>query len=258
MQKTKYYKCPECKKVYNSLKPWSNHILAAHREILPDGWTPGRYFYFLQTKKDKGSCIVCHRETEWLESRMKYARFCNDPKCKEEYRTQFKNRMISKYGRVTLLTDPEQQRKMLLAKKNTKYYDFSDGSRVPYSSSYEGHFLMILDHLFRVTGNDIMGPSPHTYYYDYTNPNDIENEGRKFYIPDFWIPSLQLEIEIKQNTSTHPKILRVDKVKEQEKDEMMKTIPGINYLKIVDKNYDEFYRFIINYKQRNLKDDDIN
>ena len=255
MQKVKYYKCPECKKVYNSLKPWETHMENCHPELIPDGWTPARYFYFLQTKKDHGSCIICKNNTEWLESRMKYARFCNNPKCKEIYREQFKNRMIKSYGKITLLNDPEQQRKMLLAKKNSGYYELSDGSKIEYASSYEHHFLMMIDHLFRITGNDIMGSSPHTYYYDYINPEDKENEGKKFYIPDYYFPSMNLEVEIKQNTSTHPKILRIDKVKEKCKDDMMKTIPGINYIKIVDKNYEEFFKFIIDFKNRSLSDD---
>ena len=257
MQKTKYYRCPECRKVYNSLTPWSTHMMNCHSDVIPEGWTPARYFYYLKTKKDHGSCIICKHDTEWLESRMKYARFCNNPKCKESYREQFKNRMISKHGVVTLLNDPEQQRKMLLAKKNSGYYELSDGTKIEYLSSYEQHFSMILDHLFRITGNDIMGPSPHTYYYNYTNENDKENEGRKFYIPDYFIPSMNLEIEIKQNTSTHPKILKIDKVKEKEKDEMMKSIPGINYLKITDKNYDEFFKFMIDYKSRVVSDDTV-
>lgn len=256
MQKVKYYKCPSCKKVYNSLTPWCTHMTNCHPELIPPSWTPTRYFYYLQTKKDRGSCIICKGETEWLESRMKYARFCNNPKCKEAYREQFKNRMINSYGKVCLLDDPEQQRKMLAAKKNSGYYEFSDESKVEYVSSYEQHFLMMLDHLFRITGNDIMGPSPHTYYYEYKNPEDRENEGRKFYIPDYYIPSLNLEIEIKQNTSTHPKILKIDKVKEKCKDEMMKSNPAINYIKIVDKNYDEFFKFIIYNKDNVNKEDD--
>lgn len=255
MQKTKYYRCPECKKVYNSLKPWSTHMENCHPNLIPEGWTSARYFYFLQTKKDRGSCIICGNETDWLESRMKYARFCNNPDCKEKYREQFKSRMINSYGKVTLLNDPDQQRKMLLAKKNSGYYELSDGSKVEYVSSYEQHFLMMIDHLFRINGNDIMGPSPHTYYYNYVNPEDRENEGQKFYIPDYYFPSMNLEVEIKQNTSTHPKILRVDKVKEKCKDEVMNNNPTINYIKIVDKNYDEFFKFIINFKERSLSDE---
>ena len=46
-----------------------------------------------------------------------------------------------------------------------------------------------------------------------------------------------------------------EEVKEKCKDDMMKTIPGINYIKIVDKNYEEFFKFIIDFKNRSLSDD---
>ena len=56
MQKVKYYRCPACKKVYNSLKPWSNHMLTAHKELIPEGWSSARYFYYLQTGKEHHRC----------------------------------------------------------------------------------------------------------------------------------------------------------------------------------------------------------
>ena len=46
------------------------------------------------------------------------------------YREQFKKRMIDKYGRVHLLNDPEQQRKMLQNRKISGYVEFKDG-KVP-------------------------------------------------------------------------------------------------------------------------------
>lgn len=243
MIKVKNYKCPNCGKVFQGIKVWGNHMEKEHPGEIPEGWTPARYFYYLQTGKKAGKCVMCKRETEWNESTFKYNRFCNDPKCKERYRDQFKNRMIGKYGKVTLLNEPDQQRKMIMQKKNSGYYDFPDG-KVGYSSSYEFDFLKMCDTFLHMSAQDIMQPSPHTYYYDYVNPEDPENEGKKFYIPDYFIPSLNLEIEIKQNTSTHPKILKIDKVKEREKDAVMSTVAGINYIKISDKTYDEFFALI--------------
>lgn len=244
MQKVKNFKCPVCKKVFQSLKAWSNHMLKDHPEVIPEGWTPARYFYYIQTGKSGAQCVICKNPTEWNESTCKYERFCTNPKCKEEYKRIFRERMINRYGKVTLLNDPEQQRKMLLAKKNSGYYNFP-GGKVEYASSYELDFLKMLDTFLHLSNRDIMGPSPHTYYYDYKNPKDKENEGRKFYIPDYYIPSLNLEIEIKQNTSTHPKILMIDKVKEELKDKMMLEMPGIRYIKIVDKDYREFFKLLI-------------
>ena len=72
MQKVKYYRCPACKKVYNSLKPWSNHMLTAHKELIPEGWSPARYFYYLQTGKEHGSCIMCPQDTDVVVSTMTY------------------------------------------------------------------------------------------------------------------------------------------------------------------------------------------
>lgn len=236
-----------------SLQTWVNHLEKQHPGQIPDKFTPAQYFYYLQTGKDSGSCIMCHRPTDWNEASCKYNRFCNDPKCKEEYRELFKKRMLGKYGKVHLLNDPNQQRKMLAAKNNSGEYQFADGGKVPFVSTYERDFLVMLDTFLHWNSSDIMGPSPHTYYYNYKNPEDKENEGEKFYIPDFFIPSLNLEIEVKQNTSTHPKILRIDKVKEVQKDAVMNSIRNLHYLKIVDKNYDVFFKFLLDMKEANTE-----
>lgn len=248
MQKVKVFRCPDCKKEYNSLTTWGNHVQKMHPETIPNGYSPARYFYYLQTGKDHGTCIVCKRDTQFNEASAKYERFCTDPKCKEQYREMFKNRMISKYGKVHLLNDPEKQREMLMKKKNSGMYTFPDGTKVGYASSYEKHFLEMLNKLLHFSGNDIMGPSPHTYYYDYKNDNDKEHEGRHFYIPDFYIPSINLEVEIKQNTNTHPKLLKIDHVKELQKDQMMNESQGVRYIKIVEKDYAEFFDLLLTLK----------
>lgn len=244
MQKVKYYKCPHCGVKYQSLQTWGNHVSIKHPDLIPEGWSYGRYFYYIQTGKKAGSCIICKNPTEWHESTLKYERFCTNPKCKEQYRESFKNRMMDKYGKVHLLDDPEQQRKMLASKHISGQYTFLDGGKVTYTGTYELDFLKFMDKFLHFKSSDIMIPSPHTYYYDYKNPNDTEHEGRHFYIPDAFIPSLSLEIEIKQNTNMHPKLLAIDKVKELQKDEMMKSQPGINYFKIVEKNYAGFLDYL--------------
>jgi hypothetical protein len=225
-------------------------MLNQHPEDIPKGFTPAQYFYYLQTGKDSAKCIVCKNPTEWNEATGKYNRFCNNPQCKAKYREQFKNRMMNKYGKTTLLNDPEQQRKMLESKKNSGEYEFKDGGKIKFVSSYELDFLKMLDNFLQFNSSDILGPSPHTYYYEYVNPEDTKNEGKKFYIPDYFIPSLNLEIEIKQNTSTHPKILKIDKVKEECKDKMMNSISDIKYIKIVDKNYSKFFEMLLKLKEK--------
>jgi hypothetical protein len=149
--------------------------------------------------------------------------------------------MIGKYGKVTLLNDPEQQRKMLANRKISGVYRWTDGGETTYTGSYELSFLEFLDQIMNYNSSDIIAPSPHTYYYEY--------EGEKhFYIPDFFIPSLNLEIEIKDggdNSNMHPKIQAVDKVKENLKDQVMKSnSKNFNYLKIVNKDNKRFFKYL--------------
>lgn len=244
MQKVNNYKCPHCGVKYKSLQTWGNHIINTHPELMPSKWSYSRYFYYTLTGKDHGSCIECKKDTNWNETTQKYERFCTDPNCKEKYREKFKSRMINKYGKETLLNDPEQQRKMLAGRKISGKYTFSNGKQIGYVGSYEKHFLTMLDKFLKFDPDGIMMPSPHTYEYTYKNPNDVENEGQHFFIPDAYIPSLNLEIEIKQNTNMHPKLLKIDKVKEMQKDELMKSIKTVNYIKIVEKDYTEFFHLL--------------
>ena len=244
MQKVKNYKCPDCGAKYKSLQTWGNHVSTVHPELIPSGWSYARYFYYVLTGKSHGTCVECKKDTDWNESTQKYERFCKDPVCKEKYRESFKSRMIATHGRVHLLDNPDQQRKMLAGRKISGLYTFKNGTQIQYVGSYEKDFLYMLDRFLKFNPNDIMMPSPHTYEYNYKNPNDIENEGKHFFIPDAYIPSLNLEIEIKQNTNTHPKLLKIDKVKELQKDELMRSIPDVNYIKIVEKEYSEFFKLI--------------
>ena len=243
MRKISVYRCPECRKPFRTLGAWANHMNNAHPEVRPEGYSDRRFFYYILTGKTHGNCIVCKKETEWNEETGKYNRFCSNPKCKEEYRKVFKERMISKYGKITMMDDPEFARKALANRKISGSYKFSDGGELSYVGSYEKDFLMMMDKFLGYRSTDIMAPSPHTYYYEY--------EGEKhYYIPDFFIPNLNLEIEIKQNESTHPKILAVDKVKEQKKDEVMLANKSIVYIKLVDKKYEPFIEYLLSLKEQ--------
>ena len=97
--------------------------------------------------------------------------------------------------------------------------------------------------------DDLLSPSPHTYWYMY--------EGKKhFYIPDFYVPSLNLEIEIKDggdNPNMHHKIQDVDKIKEQAKDDVMKN-NQTNYLKIVNKKNEDFLKYLSLARENSLDD----
>ena len=252
MQKVKFYKCPHCGEKYQSLQTWGNHVAAKHPGMIPEGWSYGRYFYMIQTGKKVGACVMCKNPTEWNETSLKYDRFCGNPDCKKQYREMFIGRMITTHGKVHLLNDPEQQRKMVAARRISGMYTFADGTKVGYVGSYEKDFLMFLDRFLHINGTDIMMPSPHTYEYKYKNENDREHEGVHFYIPDAYIPTLNLEVEIKQDSNMNPKMIRIDKVKELQKDDMMRGRSDVNYIKIVEKRYAPFIEFVENYQQRDV------
>lgn len=225
-----------------------SHIEKKHPEVIPPTFTPWRFFYYLKTGKKNGSCVMCHKETDWNEKSHKYNRFCNNPACKEKYKSSFNKRMISKYGKVSLIDDPEMQRKMLANRKISGIYVWRDHVHEShYTGSYEKSFLTFLDQVMEYDPNDVLSPSPHTYYYIYEGD-------QHFYIPDFFIPSLNLEIEIKDggdNMNMHPKIQEVDKVKERLKDEVMKgNSSSFNYLKIVNMENDKFFKYLEEAKYR--------
>lgn len=233
--------CKFCEDKYNDIDSYAHHLETKHDGLLPPNMDGYQFIYFLRTKRTHGNCVICKSKTEWNEKTRKYARFCKNPKCKEKYVEQFRKRMIGKHGKITLLNDPEHQRKMLKARSISGTYKWSDGKEVDYTGSYELDFLKFLDTIMDFSSDDIISPSPHTYYYIYDGE-------RKFYIPDVYIPSLNLEIEIKDggdNANMHPKIQAVDKVKERLKDEVMTSNKNtFNYLKIVNKENKKFFKYL--------------
>jgi hypothetical protein len=205
--------------------------------IRPD-MTGYQWFYYLITGKERGSCIVCKSPTDFNEGTMKYSRFCNNPKCKQKYRDEFKGRMISKYGKIHLLDDPEKQKEMLAARSISGTYKWHDGSATfPYTGSYELHFLHYIDNIMSWPSTDILFPSPHIFTYPYQGKNH-------FYIPDGFVPSLNLEIEIKDDGSAK-QINQESREKDKIKEELMRSNETyFRYIKIVNKNYEEFVRLV--------------
>ena len=204
-------KCPFCVDIYDNINNLCEHIEEEHSDELPDNFTPLRYLYYVRNNKTSGSCITCKKDTEWNETTGRYESFCGNPKCREKYVELVRNRMRNKYGKTTLLNDPDHQRKMLANRKISGTYEWSDGSVKTYTGSYELDAAKFLDSFMNFDSSDIFMPSPHTYTYKY------EGEDH-FYIPDIYIASLGLEIEIKDggdNPNTHHKIQAVDKKKEK-------------------------------------------
>lgn len=235
------YKCKICGKKYTDINTLYNHIEQKHGDMIPKDMTVEQYYYYMKTGKRNGNCVMCKQMTTWNKNTHKYNRFCGNPRCKEKYVEIVKGRMIAKYGKVHLLNDPNKQREMLANRKISGKYRW-EGSNVEttYTGSYELDFLKTLDIFFDWDPEDISMPSPHTYTYEY------EGE-QKFYIPDAFIHSLDLEIEIKDggdNPNNHHKIQAVDKEKERLKDEVMKSQKMFHYVKLTNKNYTNFFDFL--------------
>ena len=260
MRVQKNYKCPFCvSKIYKDFGSWEAHIINMHEDELPDKWTPARYLYFLQTGMREGRCVECKQPTDWNEGSHKYERYCKNPACKQAYVRTAKKRMVDTYGAEYIIANPDMQRKMQAAKKMSGHVTFKDGGKVFYLSKLEKAFLEMLDN-FGWSSNDVIGPSPNNYLYTYINENDKEHEGEHLYIPDYFIPSLNLEIEIKTQLNKHHKIQRIDKVKEVEKDAMMAKLVEagkINYLKLSDGNYESFYQFILDIRDNLLPEEKL-
>lgn len=238
----KKFKCPFCDEVTTELEGMHEHIEEEHETSLPANVSINEFYYSHRTGKTHGNCVMCKRPTKWNVNTNKYNRFCGREECKEQYVAEVRKRMVGKYGKTTLLNEPEHQKKMLKNRSISGTYKWSDNKHdTDYTGSYELDFLKYLDLFLEFDPNDVIMPSPHTYYYDY--------EGKQhFYIPDAFIPSLNLEIEIKDggdNPNMHHKIQDVDKVKERLKDEVMTSQKTRSYVKILNKEYSTFIQFLL-------------
>jgi hypothetical protein len=244
----KVYRCQFCKysvavnkndKGTKSAKyKMGNHYETQHKSMIPPDMTGYRFFYYLLTKKSKGSCVICHNETDFNENTMKYSRFCNNPACKQKYKEERDKRMIDKYGKVHLLDDPEIQKKMQQGRRIAGVYTWSNGKdKFNYLSSYELDFLKYLDEQLHWVPSDIIAPSPHIYTYEY-------KEKSHYYMPDFFIPSMNLEVEIKDDGSAK-NINQESREKDVIKDNLLKSLSNIvNYIKIVNKDYTKFIELV--------------
>ncbi len=242
-KKARPVRCPICKRMYVSKLAIYSHIETQHSDQLPEGMSGGEFYYRLKFGHG-GRCVICHKDTLWNYKTNKFKRFCENPACKKKYKELFQKRMIGKYGKTHLTDDPEQQRKMLAARKISGTYQWSDGSGShTYTGSYELDFLKFADLVLDLDCSDVNAPSPHNYEYVYQNTKHI-------YIPDFYIESLNLEVEVKASDNKHHKIVAVDHVKEKLKDDVMRTQKAFNYIKIYDKDYSKLIQLVQELKEK--------
>lgn len=252
MKKFPSLKCPICGKVYKEVGTFGNHMRKEHPGTIPEDWTDLRYAYFIHTGKEKGTCSECGAETAWNETSGKYSRLCSNPNCKKQFRDRVMAGMRKKYGQANMLEDPSFRERMLTHRRISGEYQFADGGKVAYMGTLEKAFLKMLDTFFHFPSSDIMSPSPNRYLYYYENENDLEHVGQHMYVPDFFIPSLNLEIELKSSDNQRPRNLLVDVPKDAAKDIAMIKNPMINYCKVYENDYYVFFQIFADLANQNM------
>jgi hypothetical protein len=229
--------CLFCDRYFKDKHKYCNHVANKHNNMIPDEAEPLEYAYSLYVHKDVGRlCTQCRKNpVHFNRETLKYERLCDDPHCKEAYVTMMKTRMRNKYGKEHLLNDADMQRKMIYNHPQARDFVWDEKHKFRVIGSYEADFLNQLRSL-DWSPDDVIAPSPNNYWYKW------QDGSTHLYIPDFYIPSLSLEVEIKESDNTSG---RMEHSREIEflKDKRMRAetnATGINYIKIVDKNYDEF------------------
>jgi len=230
-------RCPLCSKRYKAKNKQElyDHMEKEHSEEL-NGLSPAQYLFNHRNKKSGGKCVMCGKETNWNEKVERYERFCSE-KCRKKYREEFKKRMKRKYGKTHLLDSPEKQKEMLSKRKISGTYTWEDGYKHSYCGSYEKDFLNFMENFMQWENpSDIMMPAPQIIPYQWKGK-------RHFYIPDVYITSINTLIEIKSNTNKHYRARDLEQ--EKEKDKAVEKIKDIRYIKILEKDYEPFVRFLV-------------
>lgn len=229
--------CPFCPKIFDDKHKFCHHIASKHNEQVPEDAEPLEFAYSLLVHKPIGRlCVMCKKNPVKFNSEtLKYARLCDNPECKEAYVKLMKDRMVKVYGQEHLLNDADMQRKMIYNHPNARDFIWDESHKFRIIGTYEEDFLRMLRSI-GWSPNDVIAPSPNNYWYKWKDGT------LHLYIPDFYIPSLALEVEIKESDNKHPRMEHSREI-EYLKDARMhaeEKKTNIHYIKIVDKNYTDF------------------
>lgn len=234
MDTRKVYKCPFCDRKYLDKNALYDHMETNHHLDLCDLPAPQVYFNFKNRyalTRGYGKSIMSGKPTTFNLTTERYEKFANEEE-RVQYREMFKKRMMKKYGKITLLDEPEQQKKMLANRKISGEFVWDDGEKTTYTGSYEKAFLEFLNINYDwASPTDIMGPAP--MIIDYV---DSKGEAR-FHIPDFYIQSLNLIVNIKSSTNMGYRLRDIED--ERLEDAAIKKT-SYNYIKIYDNKFKPF------------------
>lgn len=236
----KRYKCPYCDFRAERDK-LIDHVEDEHEDLIPENQTPTQVVFNSINKKTHGTCVVCKKPTKWNEKAGKYNRLCDDPKCKEKLRKEFKENAVNARGTYNFAADPKFQEKMLKGRKISSTYKFIDGGKIDYVGSYEKKFLEFCDKVMNIESKDIMAPGP-TIAYDH--------DGEVHYwITDFYYVPANLVLDIKdggKNPNTRP--MEEYRKKQISKEKSIIALGKYNYLRLTDNNFSQFMEILAELK----------
>ena len=240
----KKYKCPYCEERHERNK-LIDHVEDVHEDLIPEGQTPTQVVFNSINKKTHGTCVVCKKPTEWNEKAGKYNRLCNDPRCREKLREEFKENAMNARGTYNFAADPKFQEKMLKGRKISSTYTFTDGGKVDYVGSYEKKFLEFIDKVMNIESKDIIAPGP-TIAYTY-------NGEVHYWITDFYYVPANVVLDIKdggKNPNNRP--MEEYRQKQKAKEDAIIQMKKYNYLRLTDNNFSQFMEILAELKIRAL------
>ena len=237
----KNFNCPYCDERFNKIK-LLKHIEKEHKDQLPLGYTPYRMVYdVVNDKHGHGNCVVCGKPTKWNEKRQKYNRLCGDPKCYEQIKKTYHERMMRVYNKPYLLDDPKFQEKMLAHRKISGKYKWSDGKEMTYTGTYEKKLMEFLDKVLEYKSNEVIAPGPILEY---------EFKGKKLHwITDFLIIPYNLIIEVKDGgNNPNTRSMPIYRAKQVAKEKMITNMGTYSYIRLTNNDFGQLLSILAELK----------
>lgn len=236
------FKCYICGSRFGKYDQLYKHTIKYHKDLLTDVTDIDKYLYDLRNPGPH-ICMICKiNPCVWNAKKKHYSRFCENKECIDKFKEKMSKGKVDKYGTDNLLKDPERQAIMLANRKISHLYTFKDGTTINCVGKYELDFIHFCEFELRLDSTDII-PSPSSTYIKYYDPADKKDHT---YMPDFYMPKYNLVIEIKDG-SKYP----IDaKYKSILKGKAVVKANKYNYIKIVDKKYDDFVNLLDQFNKK--------
>lgn len=249
MQKRKV-KCPFCP-FHTDKDRMVTHIEKKHPDMIPKGYTAARVLFNHLNHKTHGTCVVCKRPTPWDENTRKYKRLCGRPECRQRLREQYQKNMVKVYGTDNILTDMDQQKKMLAGRRISGKYQFQDGTYIEYTGEYERKLLVFLDKVMGFPGYDIITPGPQ-FEYQYNGETHV-------WITDVLIVPYNLVIDVKDGGDNPNRRSMPDyRAKQLAKEQMITDLGKYNYLRLTNNQFEQLIEIIYQLKIQMIDDNEEN